>query len=176
MGCQLEEKDLILKDLQQEKPFVIYLDIDGVLVSYMELHSWHEDGHHNFKQSAVDALNQLVAMFDAEICIVSSWVSFFKSDEDWLAFMRSRGIVVNSVTRGRSHNRPEFVIERQAEGYKRFLIIDDEALWYILKYKEIGYNRIIATNPLRCLDESDMLWTARQFSRISNPDYPKDPS
>jgi hypothetical protein len=57
-------------------------------------------------------------------------------------------------------------------GYTRYLIIDDEALEYYIKVPEIGFNRILYSNPWRCLDEYDLVGVTRNFERINNEKYP----
>ena len=55
------------------KPFIVYLDIDGVLVSYLKLKDFHSDGKHNYIPKAVEVLNKIITMFNADICVVSTW-------------------------------------------------------------------------------------------------------
>lgn len=55
------------------KPFIIYLDIDGVLVSYLKLKERDSDGKNSFVSKAVETLNSIITMFNADICIVSTW-------------------------------------------------------------------------------------------------------
>ena len=69
--------------------------------------------------------------------------------------LEGRGIIVNGLTFGDCDDRAGFILRQKQEGYTRFIVIDDEALEYQQRYKEIGYNRIIGTNPYRCLDMMD---------------------
>jgi hypothetical protein len=148
------------------KPFVIYLDIDGVLVSYLKLKDRHEDGKHSFVHEAVNVLNTIITMFDADICIVSTW-GRGKDPDEFKKFLLSRDIIVNNLTIGDCDDRAGYVIKMKEMGYTRFLIIDDEALEYYKRVDEIGYNRILYSNSWRCLDEYDLVGVTRNFERLN---------
>lgn len=77
------------------KPFLIYFDIDGVLVLYLKLKDRHEDGKHLFVSEAVNVLNTIITMFDADLCIVSTW-GRGKDPNEFKKFLISRGIMVNN--------------------------------------------------------------------------------
>lgn len=158
-----------------EKPFVIYLDIDGVLVSYLKLKDYDPDGKHSFVPKSVEVLNTIISMFDAEICVVSSWGRPYwngsKSGDDFKDFLLSRGIIVNNLTFGDPDNRADYVINRKLEGYTRFLILDDEFLEYYKKESEIGFNRILPVNSWRCLDEYDLVGVTRNYTRLASDEY-----
>ena len=157
------------------KPFTIYLDIDGVLVSYLKLKERDDDGKHSFVPEAVETLNSIISMFDAHICIVSTWGRSYwngtKDGDEFKDFLISRGIIVNGLTFGDPDDRAGYVIKRKLEGYTNFLIIDDESLEYYKRVDEIGFNRILSSNSWRCLDEYDLVGVSRNYERlISN--YP----
>jgi len=158
------------------KPFIVYLDIDGVLVSYLKLKDFNEDGKHNFVKEAVETLNNIINMFNAHICIVSTWGRSYwnghKDTKEFKELLERRGVIVNGLTFGDPDDRAGFVIKKKEEGFNRFLIIDDEALEYYKRVDEIGYNRILYSNPWRCLDEYDLIGISRNFTRIDSPDYP----
>lgn len=154
--------------------FVIYLDIDGVLVSYLKLKDRDSDGKHSFVDKSVETLNSIITLFNAEICIVSTWGRSYwngRSDNEFKEFLESRGIIVNGLSFGNPDDRAGFIIKRKLEGYTKFLIIDDESLEYYLRVNEIGYNRILATNSFRCLDEYDLVTVTRNYERLLS-DYP----
>jgi hypothetical protein len=158
-----------------EKSFVIYLDIDGVLVSYLKLKDRDSDGKHSFIPKAVEVLNSIISMFDADICVVSTWGRPYwngtKNGDEFKNFLVSRGIIVNNLSFGDPDDRAGYVIKRKSEGYTKFLIIDDESLEYYKKESEIGFNRILSTNSWRCLDEYDLVGVSRNFNRL-NSNYP----
>jgi len=159
----------------ENKPFIIYLDIDGVLVSYLKLMDRDPDGKHSFVPKAVETLNSIISMFNAHICVVSTWGRPYwnnkSNPEDFKNFLVSRGIIVNGLTFGDPDDRAGFVIKKKEEGFTKFLIIDDESLEYYKRVDEIGYNRILYSNSWRCLDEYDLVGVSRNYERlISN--YP----
>jgi len=154
------------------KPFVIYLDIDGVLVSYLKLKDRDADGKHSFIPKAVETLNAIITMFDADICVVSSWGRIYRDKADeFKDFLISRGIIVNNLTIGDCDDRAGYVIKRKSEGYTKFLVIDDESLEYYKRVDEIGYNRILASNSWRCLDEYDLAGISLNYKRLIS-EYP----
>ncbi len=165
-----------MENPSDDKPFIIYLDIDGVLVSYLKLRDFDDDGHHSFVPKAVETLNSIISMFDAHICVVSTWGRSYRySDKinEFKDFLISRGIIVNGLTIGDCDDRAGYVLKMKLEGYRRFLIIDDEALEYYKRGDEIGYNRILYSNPWRCLDEFDLVGVSRNFNRINGNEYPE---
>lgn len=159
------------------KPFTIYLDIDGVLVSYLKLKERDADGKHSFVPEAVETLNSIISMFDAHICIVSTWGRSFwngtKDGDEFRDFLISRGIIVNGLTFGDPDDRAGYVIKRKLEGYTNFLIIDDESLEYYKRVDEIGFNRILSSNSWRCLDEYDLVGVSRNYERLIS-EYPNE--
>lgn len=94
-----------------------------------------------------------------------------KDPEEFRNFLVNRGIIVNGLSFGDPDDRAGFVIKRKSEGWTKFLIIDDESLEYYERVDEIGFNRILASNSWRCLDEYDLVGVSRNYKRlISN--YP----
>jgi hypothetical protein len=156
--------------------FIIYLDIDGPLVSYLKLKDRDpKDGKHSFLPEAVNTLNAIIEMFNADICIVSTWGrKYFNGNADgseFKDFLINRGIIVNNLTFGDPDDRAGYVLKKKSEGFDRFLIIDDEALEYYKRVDEIGFNRILAPNSWRCLDEYDLVGVSRNYERLIS-DYP----
>ena len=171
----LQEKYLKEDEIMnEEKPFIVYLDIDGVLVSYLKLRDFDDDGRHSFVPTAVETLNTIISMFSAHICVVSTWGRSYKDRPDeFKDFLISRGIIVNGLTIGDCDDRAGYVLKMKSEGYRRFLVIDDESLEYYKRVDEIGYNRILFSNPWRCLDEYDLVGVSRNFKRINGSEYPE---
>ena len=149
-----------------DRHFIIYLDIDGVLVSYSKLKDRDPDGKHSFIPEAVTTLNSIISMFDAHLCIVSTW-GRGKDHIEFAEFLKSRGIIVNGLTIGDCDDRAGYVLKMMREGYERFLIIDDECYEYYAKMKELGFNRILCSNSWRCLDEHDLIGVSRNFERLN---------
>lgn len=158
------------------KNFIIYLDIDGVLVSYLKLKDRDPvDGKHIFNKESVDTLNALITLLDADLCVVSTWGRPYwnkRSDLDvdtneFKTFLERRGIIVNDLTFGDPDDRVGWVIKRKLEGWVNFLIIDDESFEYYKRVDEIGFMRILATNPFRCLDEYDLITVSRNLKSLN---------
>ncbi len=71
-----------------EDKFVIFLDIDGVLVSWGIMGDEYEaDGEHAFNQESVIALNAIITYYDADLCMITSWNSSFRNEDEWKAFL-----------------------------------------------------------------------------------------
>ena len=160
----------------ENNPFIIYLDIDGVLVSYLKLMDRDPiDNKHSFVPKAVETLNSIISMFNAHICVVSTWGRPYwngsKNTDEFKNFLINRGIIVNGLTFGDPDDRAGFVIKKKKEGFTNFLIIDDESLEYYKRVDEIGYNRILYSNSWRCLDEYDLVGVSRNYERLIS-DYP----
>jgi hypothetical protein len=144
--------------------FIIFQDIDGPLVSYERLKDYEPDGHHKFKPAAVKALNQIIAYYDAALCMVSAWNSqFMHKPEPYAQFLRSRGLVFRDLIVGDNHSRPEYVMDLINKGLKHYLVIDDEAHQYYSFMGLIQYKRILQPNSRRCLDRYDVWWATKNF-------------
>lgn len=164
------------------KKFIIYLDIDGPLVSFLNLKQRDViDGKHIFTRSSVETLNKIIELFDADICIISTWGrKYHKSNnktvsgddvKEFKDFLIGRGIKVNSLSIGDCDHRAEYILERKVEGYDRYLIIDDECYEYYKRLGEIPYNRILKVNSWRTLDNNDYIYCLRNTSRLNSKEY-----
>lgn len=168
---QYQKEDVIMNEV---RPFIVYLDIDGVLVSYLKLRDFDDDGKHSFVPKAVETLNTIISMFNAHICVVSTWGRSYRDRPDeFKDFLISRGIIVNGLTIGDCDDRAGYVLKMKSDGYRRFLVIDDESLEYYKRVDEIGYNRILYSNPWRCLDDYDLVGISRNFHRLNGSEYPE---
>ena len=137
--------------------FVIFLDVDGPLVSYGNLKARALDGENEFKPEAIYALNKIIEYYDATLCMVSSWNSKFGGDaKRYAGFMRSRGLQFKHLVIGDHSRRSEYVIDLIDRGLNHYLIIDDEAHQYYSKMGFIDYKRILQPNRQRCLDCYDV--------------------
>lgn len=140
----------------KKERFIIFLDIDGVLVSWLNLKSIDDNNENLFEEEAVKALNAIIQHYDADLCMISSWNGRYKDPEQYKIFLQSRGIIVNNLYIGDQHNRPAWILSKIKE-YKltRYLIIDDEAFGYFELMKQLQYKRILKTNRYRGLDMFD---------------------
>jgi len=161
--------------------FIIYLEIDGVLVSMLNLKQRDvTDGKHIFTRLSVESLNNIINLFDVEICIISTWGRKYKGVseseiEEFKDFFKNRGIIVNNLTIGDCDKRAEYVISQRDKGYDRYLIIDVECHEYYDRLgrgkDEIPYNRIINVNSWRGLDNNDFISVLRNFNRLNSNEY-----
>src|SRR5882724_10722247 len=139
--------------------FIIYLDIDGVLVPYDGFKDFDKDGDHKFKQSAVEALNNIINHYKADLCMISSWNVHYDNEQQYKDFLISRGIVVNELTIGKHYDRIEFIENNvKNNNIEHYLIIDDESHQYLKGSMNNGfpeYKRILQPNRYRCLDDCD---------------------
>lgn len=148
--------------------FIIFLDIDGCLCSWLNMQIYESDGEHGFVDEAVNALNAIITCYDADICMISSWNTKFKDEKSYKDFLMSRGILVNNLYIGDHNNRPEWIILQIKEhDLKYYLIIDDEAFGYYERMKELQYKRILKTNRYRCLDMHDFAQVTRNFKLMT---------
>lgn len=157
-----------MEDLfEREVPegFIVFLDIDGPLVSYEHLKDYDSDGRRRFKPEAVAALNEIIKYYDAALCMISAWNSMhFPHDPvAYAEFMRSRGIVFRELFVGDQHRRPEYILNLINQGLQHYLVIDDEAHQYYSLMGIIQYKRILQPNRWRCLDKYDAWNVTRNF-------------
>jgi hypothetical protein len=138
------------------KKHVIFLDIDGVLVSYADLKLIDEYGQ-QFVPSAVDALNKLIECLDSDVCISSSW-RVGSSVEELQHIMDIRGVKCKIVgmTPHFGERGLEILawLEKHPE-YEKFLVIDDEHS-DIIPHIGFHWKKMIKTNCYRCLDLYDI--------------------
>ena len=140
----------------ENKKFIIFLDVDGVLVSYERLKERDVDGKQIFVKEAIESLNKIIKYYDADLCMISAWNTKFKDNKHYKEFLISRGILVNGLTKGDQGNRYDFVLnEIKEKELKHYLIIDDEAFGYYEMMPTIEYKRILMPNMFRCLDSYD---------------------
>jgi len=136
--------------------FVIFLDIDGVLTSYLNLNK-ENDGKTVFHYHAVSSLNKIIEHYNADLCMISSWNFDFKDADHYKTFLESRDIIMNNLTIGDQNNRSTFIKEKIKEGLREYLIIDDEAYEYYNSMPDIEYKRILQTNRYETLNYFDFL-------------------
>lgn len=139
------------------KKFVIYLDIDGVLVPY---------GEKKFKPEAVEALNQIIGYYKADLVMISAWNKLFQNAFEYATCLQENGLVFESLSIGMDSQRACFVAMRQDKN-PNYLIIDDETEQYHKQY-EIDYNRILQPNGYRCLDECDVKQVTLKYKLNTN--------
>lgn len=143
--------------------FTIFLDIDGVLVSYLNL-KLDENGESIFIKESVDSLNSIIEYYDAQIVCISAWNSTWRNQErSFVKFLNSKGLNINEIFFGDNHHRSEYIDALIELGMKRYLVIDDESYEYYYDSKCIEYKRILSPNSYRGLDRYDVLHVTRNF-------------
>jgi len=144
-----------------DKNFTLYLDIDGVLVSYLEMGKEFRDTDtkHKFKEYSVTALNTIIDHYKIDdICMISSWNSYFDTTDKYKNFLVSRGLHIDNLRLGDQHDRSNFIFNDQKKRNHKYLIIDDEGFEYLkscFQEYNIDYPRILIPNRYRCLDSFD---------------------
>jgi hypothetical protein len=133
--------------------FIIFLDIDGVLCSYDDFGEKDEaDKKTVFRSYSINALNQIIDYYKADLCMISSWNMDFCDVLSYKDFLKARGVHVNNLTIGNHKEKSEYLKSLIKEGLNCYLIIDDETFEY---HEFIPFKRILQTNKYRCLDEYD---------------------
>lgn len=151
---------------------IIFLDIDGVLVSYARLKDRHPiDGEHDFVHESVEALNHLIKELDADIVISSSW-RIGKSIEMLQEILDLRGVkgkVVgktrysfSQIDGGRGQEIREWMEENGMP--ETFLIIDDE-----VSDIRNHFRNWWKTDPRRCLRLIEVKPILRRINRLKQP-------
>lgn len=152
-----------------EKKYIIFLDIDGVLVSYLDLKIKDEYGQ-QFIQEAVNSLNCLIKQFDADICISSSW-RVGKTIERLQEILDARGVQCKVVGKTPRNGPRGLEIKQWLEEnteYTGYIIIDDEMI-DIIPYIPWNYKTHIKPNMYRCLDMYDIAVFSREYwSKLPN--------
>lgn len=147
--------------------FLIIMDIDGVL---MESKYGKIPNKPNSYLSvfAVDALNEIIDHYKANICMVSSWSNSFPDHKQYKEFLIKQRIHVNELYVGPHLNRANYVKKLIKRGMKRYLIIEPNSYQYIEslindKNNPIQYKRILTTNPHRDLDKFDAILVTKNL-------------
>lgn len=135
---------------------IIFLDIDGVLTSYLDMH-WIDDKGPRFVESAVYALNKLIEFTNSDICISSAWRKG-KNIEMLQDIMDSRGVNCKVIGKTNSlDTRGNEILKWLDDNpeYEEYIIIDDE-MSDIINTIPYYWKTHICTNPYRCLDIYDI--------------------
>lgn len=138
---------------------IIFLDIDGVLASYLNMRRIDKNGP-SFIKGAVESLNILIELSGADVCISSAW-RVGKSTAQLQEILNARGVKCNVVGKtkpstGNSSRGDEIKdwLDSHTE-YNEYIIIDDE-MTDIIGTIPYNWKTHIVTNPYRCLDMYDV--------------------
>jgi len=141
---------------------IIFLDIDGVLASWLKMGKRDADGH-PFEPDAIKALNEISKCINGKIVISSTWRET-RTLETFQDFFKRRGIEGESVgmrdelDTGRADEIQKWIDENEVD---YFIIIDDNTRGIEEHFKE--NMNVLRTNLYRCLDHYDFLYVKRGF-------------
>lgn len=142
---------------------IVFLDIDGVLCSWLNMSKRDKDGHRPFRKDAIKYLNEIVRMLDAKIVISSTWRKT-RTIEDFKELFDNRGILgeviglTDELDTGRASEIQKWIDENDVD---YFLIIDDDTRGIEEHFK--NSINVMRTNLYRCIDKYDYLYAKRAF-------------
>ena len=142
---------------------IVFLDIDGVLASWLKMGVNRDEFGIPFEQAAIEALNEITNHIDGKIVISSTWRETRKL-ETFQKFFKERGIEAEVVgmtpelDTGRADEIQKWIDENEVE---YFVIIDDNTRGIEEHFKE--NMNVLRTNLYRCLDHYDYLYVKRGF-------------
>jgi len=150
---------------------LIFLDIDGVLVSYDDIHIKDSNGHSLFKKESIEALNQ-INNGDCEIVITSTWRLSMTLDQMQHLFIE-RGIKIPikgftidlSKNANRSHEINYHLVEEYSVEFielPKFIILDDVNSFERTDFK----SNFFQINKFRALDIYDVRIINKSLSKL----------
>lgn len=135
---------------------IIFLDIDGVLASYLKM-KWIDEKGPAFVDYSVNALNKLIEKTNSDICISSSW-RIGRTIDELQNILEKRGVKCNIVgTTDRFGDRGEEILKWLDENkqYTDYIIIDDE-MSDIIEHIPFSWKTHIRPNMFQCLTIYDI--------------------
>jgi len=145
---------------------IVFLDIDGVLASWLKMGNSTEnrdvDGH-LFEPAAIDALNKITNHIDGKIVVSSTWRKT-RSLEVFQDLFKKRGIeaevigLTPELDNGRADEIQHWIDDNDVD---YFVIIDDITRG-IEEHFKYDIN-ILRTNLYRCLDNYDYLYVENSY-------------
>jgi hypothetical protein len=142
---------------------IVFLDIDGVLASWLKMGVNRDEFGIPFEQTAIDALNEITNLIDGKIVISSTWRKTRKLETFQEHFLK-RGITAEVVgltpelDDGRADEIQTWINENEVE---YFVIIDDNTRGIEEHFKE--NMNVLRTNLYRGIDHYDYLYVKRGF-------------
>lgn len=152
----------------EKHKFILFLDIDGVLVSYDDLLLRDDNSDHLFRDYSVEALNMLVAYYGAKIVISSTWrkKSHMGNAEEFQGFFDKRGVeaeVIGITPYIKGIRGDEINAWLDINPTERYIVLDDETR-DIEGIIDMRY--VWKTNRWRCLDSYDARAAIFRFDRV----------
>lgn len=143
---------------------VVFLDIDGVLASWLKMGNVNKDADgHFFEPDAIEALNKITNHIGGKIVISSTWRKS-RTLEMFQDIFKRRGVEAEVVgltpelDTGRADEIQQWIDENEVE---YFIIIDDITRGIEEHFKE-DIN-VLRTNLYRCLDNYDYLYVENSY-------------
>jgi hypothetical protein len=142
---------------------IVFLDIDGVLASWLKMGVSRDEFGIPFEQTAIDALNEVTNLIDGKIVISSTWRKTRKLEVFQEHFLK-RGITAEVVgltpelDDGRADEIQTWIDENEVD---YFIIIDDDTRGIEEHFKE--NMNVLRTNLYRCLDHYDYLYAENSY-------------
>jgi hypothetical protein len=155
-------------NLMNKNKAIIFLDIDGVLVSYKNLKERHPaDNLHHFEEDAVRALNYLIRELFADIVITSAW-RIGKTVEYLQEIFDIRGVkgkIIGATPYTITGDRGLEIKSWMESNYhpNRFIIIDDEVEGIRGNFKNWWL-----TDRNECLRYDDVDYILDRLERVEN--------
>lgn len=152
----------------EKHKFILFLDLDGVLVSYDDLLLRDDNGDHLFRDYSVEALNMLVAYYGAKIVISSTWRKkhHMCNAEGFQKLFKERGIeaeVIGTTPHIKGVRGDEINAWLSANPTERYIILDDETFDI---EGIINMQYVLKTNCWRGLDSYDVRMGIFSFDRV----------
>lgn len=149
---------------------VIFLDIDGVLCSWLKMTKRDKDGERPFNKEAIKYLNEITRIIDGKIVISSTWRKT-RTLEVFNELFKKRGInaevigMTDELDTGRASEIQKWIDENYVD---YFLIIDDDTRGIEEHFK--NNINVLRTNLYRCIDKYDFLYAKKAFE-LYNKNY-----
>jgi len=142
---------------------IVFLDIDGVLASWLKMGKPRDEFGHKFEPEAIRALNRITKHIDGKIVITSTWRQT-RTLETFQKYFKERGIegevigMTEDLDTGRADEIQKWIDENSVN---YFIIIDDDTRGIEEHFKE--NMNVLRTNLYRCLDEFDAIYVERSY-------------
>lgn len=146
---------------------VVFLDIDGVLVSWLKMNDRDENHVVKFEPNAILSLNKITSLLNAKIVITSTWRKT-RTLEIFSKLFKERGIeaevigMTDELDTGRASEIQSWI---DSNPVNYFIIIDDNTRGIEEFFKDD--KNILKTGLFRGLDEYDFLYAKRSYENFN---------
>ena len=142
---------------------IIFLDIDGVMLSWKRAQKRAYDGDFEFLQNAINSLNRVAKSIDAKVVIISTWretrtLKYFQDLFDGRKINVDIIGMTDVLNTGRASEIQKWIDENSVE---YFIIIDDNTREIEKHFK--SDKNVLRTGLYRGLDQYDVLYIERAY-------------